>query len=137
MAKAKTESIGRRELEIMQYVADRYPIGVREVAEHMSEVHGLARTSVLTVMERLREKGFLRRKRDGRRWVYSPKEEKASLLRRFVRDFYQNTLQGTLSPFVAYLSDEIDATDDQIDELKQLVRSLEEKKQTSSRKRGQ
>lgn len=128
MAANEANKIGRREWSVMQYVADHHPIGVREVADFMAEERGLARTSVLTVMERLREKGFLDRKRDGRRWVYFPHQEKAELLRGFVRDFYENTLQSTLSPFVAFLSEETTVTDDQLNELKALVKKLEQKR---------
>lgn len=130
MAKSEENKIGRQEWAVMRYVADNHPTGVREVAQHMAEERGLARTSVLTVMERLREKKFLDRKRDGRRWVYFPKEEKADLLRGFVKDFYENTLQSTLSPFVAYLSEETTVSDDQLDELKALVKNLEKKRKT-------
>ena len=135
MAEAEDNKIGRREWAVMRYISDHHPIGVREVADFMAQERGLARTSVLTVMERLREKGFLDRKRDGRRWVYFPQEEKSELLRGFVRDFYENTLQSTLSPFVAYLSEETTVTDDQLDELKALVKNLE-KKRAGKRKGG-
>ena len=50
------------------------------------------------------------------------------MLRGFVRDFYENTLQGALSPFVAYLAEESEVSDEQIDELKQLVSDLERKR---------
>ncbi len=119
----------------MRYIADNHPIGVREVAEFMAEERGLARTSVQTVMEKLREKRFLKRKRESGRWVYFPREEKETLLRGFVRDFYENTLDRALSPFVAYLSEETRVTDEQLDELKQLVKDLE-RKRDADRKRG-
>ena len=131
MGKRKSKnknSIGRREWVIMRFITDNHPIGVREVAEFMLKERGLARTSVLSVMERLREKGFLKRERSANRWVYSPEEEKSQLLRGFVRDFYENTLQGALSPFVAYLAEESEVSDEQIDELKQLVSDLERKR---------
>ena len=99
MGKRKSKnknSIGRREWVIMRFITDNHPIGVREVAEFMLKERGLARTSVLSVMERLREKGFLKRERSVNRWVYSPEEEKSQLLRGFVRDFYENTLQLSL-----------------------------------------
>lgn len=129
--------IGRQEWVIMRYIADHHPIGVREVADHMAQERGLARTSVQTVMEKLRTKGFLKRKRDGRRWVYLPKQEKQTLLKGFVRDFYENTLQGALSPFVAYLSEETDVSEEQLQELKQLVARLEEKQQDANQEPGE
>ena len=132
-AKKADNKIGRREWLIMRYINDNHPIGVREVAEHMREERGLARTSVLSVMERLREKGFLRRERADNRWMYAPKEEKSQLLRGFVRDFYENTLQGALSPLVSYLAEESTVSEEQLDELKQLVKDLEYKREANQK----
>src|SRR5438309_1554535 len=52
-----------RELEILGYVADHAPVSTREVAERFGEPNGLARTTVATLMERLRKKGYLTRRR--------------------------------------------------------------------------
>lgn len=135
MPNEKDSTIGRREWVIMRYIADHHPVSVRAVADYMAEERGLARTSVLTVMERLREKGFLKRKRDGKLWVYSPKQEKSKLLRGVVRDFCENTLGGALSPFVAYLSEETEVTDEQLGELKQLIDKLERQREPSKKPR--
>lgn len=43
-------------------------LSVREVLVQLGE--GLAYTTVMTVMNRLFQKGLLRRRRDGRAWVY-------------------------------------------------------------------
>ncbi len=57
------EPLGRLELEVLQYIADHHPISVREVAAHFAETSGQARTTLLTVMERLRAKGYLKRRK--------------------------------------------------------------------------
>src|SRR5207249_331104 len=54
-------SLGDQELEVLRFVAEHAPISVGEVAERFGEPRGLARTTILTVMERLRKKGFLTR----------------------------------------------------------------------------
>ena len=48
------EALGPLELDVLQYVSDRHPISVREVAEYFAETTGRARTTLLTTMERLR-----------------------------------------------------------------------------------
>jgi predicted transcriptional regulator len=124
MAKAPRQ-LGRAELEILQYVADHHPIRVGEVAEHFAHTTGRARTTVLTVMERLRTKGYLSRKRIDGTWHYSPKLPKGTLLRDLVSRFIDESLAGSLAPFLAYLADADNLTDDEFKELKQLVRDLE------------
>lgn len=124
MAKA-SHKLGRAELEILQYVADHHPIRVGQVAEHFARTTGRARTTVLTVMERLRTKGYLSRKRIGGTWHYSPKLAKGTLLRDLVRRFIDESLAGSLAPFLAYLAEADHLTDDEFNDLKQLVRDLE------------
>lgn len=117
--------IGRMEMEILRFVADRHPVTVREVAEHFAREKGYARTTVLTVMERLRRKGYLTRKKVGGTYQYSPRQPKMSLLQALVRDFVQSVLGGSLSPFIAYLVQEAKLSDEELRELQRLVRDLE------------
>ena len=48
------------------------PALVREVVEDLRGDRPLAYTTVMTVMENLYRKGWLRRERDGRAWRYEP-----------------------------------------------------------------
>src|SRR5262245_36740116 len=101
---APRETLGPLELEVLRHIAEHHPASVREVAEHFAETSGQARTTVLTVMERLREKGYLRRRKSGGVQRYSPTISQAQLLDRLVGEFVDGVLGGAVSPFVAYLS---------------------------------
>ena len=59
-------------------------------------------------MERLREKGYLARTKEGPVHRYAPSEPASDLLRGLVRDFVQKALGGSVSPFVAYLAEDAD-----------------------------
>jgi predicted transcriptional regulator len=48
------------------------PALVREVLDDLRHERPLAYTTVMTVMENLHRKGWLRRERDGRAWRYEP-----------------------------------------------------------------
>jgi predicted transcriptional regulator len=48
------------------------PVLVREVVDDLSRDRSIAYTTVMTVMENLHRKGWLRRQRDGRAWRYEP-----------------------------------------------------------------
>lgn len=123
-----TGPVTRAELEVLRYIHDHTPATVREVAEHFSRTRGHARTTVLTVMERLRRKGYLgRRKVDGVN-QYTPQVSKAELLRELVGGFVEEMLDGSVSPFVAYLSEATDLDDDEIKELRGLVKGLDVRK---------
>jgi BlaI family transcriptional regulator, penicillinase repressor len=113
------------EWELLQYILEHHPITVREVAAQFAETHGHARTTVLTMMERLREKGYLTRRKVNGVNRYSPSESKPDLLQGLVRDFVQKALGGSVSPFVAYLGKEAQLNRTELNELKQLVQEWE------------
>jgi predicted transcriptional regulator len=48
------------------------PTLVREMVDDLHDERPLAYTTVMTVMENLHRKGWLRRERDGRAWRYEP-----------------------------------------------------------------
>jgi predicted transcriptional regulator len=100
---------------------------VAEVVEYVSRTTGRARTTVLTVMERLRGKGCLTRKQIGGVYRYSPKVPNQELLRGLVKDFVDTTLGGSVSPFVAFLSESGPISEDDLNLLKRLVREMEKK----------
>jgi predicted transcriptional regulator len=59
----KPKSIGDQELALLQYLAERGGATAGQAAEEYGAPRGLARSTVLTMMERLRAKGRLDRAR--------------------------------------------------------------------------
>src|SRR5258706_4686009 len=53
------------------------PALVREMVDALHDDRGLAYTTVMTVMDNLYRKGWLRRERDGRAWRYEPARSRA------------------------------------------------------------
>jgi predicted transcriptional regulator len=122
MTKNKTKPrLGKAELEVLKYVQEHAPVSVREVAAGFDQ---LARTTILTVMERLREKGLLAREKVEGVYRYRPRVDQPRLMRSLVEDFVETTLGGTVSPFLAYLNDKGEVSPEELSELKKLVRSL-------------
>ena len=117
--------LGKLELEVLRYIAERRALTVGEVAEGFGVPHHLARTTVQTVMERLWKKGYLIREQQPGIFRYSAQEAQASVLRELIHDFVEKTLSGSLSPFVAYLSETPEVTTEELEELKKLVVRLD------------
>ena len=120
----KTQNIGRAELEILQYVQEHSGVTVREVADHFAATKGHVRTTILNVMERLRKKGHLSRKKVKGIFQYHPSVPKAELLKNLVQDFVERTLGGSITPFMTYLVQDAKLNEDELRDLKQIVRDL-------------
>lgn len=120
--------ISKAELKLLSYINDHHPITVREVADHFAESDAYARTTVLTLMERLRGKGHLVRELIDGLQRYSPAVPKESMQESLVRDFVSRALGGSVSPFVAFLTREARISDAELDDLKRLVTELEKQR---------
>jgi predicted transcriptional regulator len=69
---AVVNKLGELERAVMEVLWDHAePMVVRDVARALAE-RELAYTTVMTVLDRLTKKGFVRRHRDGRAWRYVP-----------------------------------------------------------------
>src|SRR6202167_2075118 len=69
-----------------QLWAWRRPVLVREVVDDLHDDRALAYTTVMTVMENLHRKGWLRRERDGRAWRYEPTGSRSSYTAALMND---------------------------------------------------
>ncbi len=113
--------LGELQLEIMRFLSAQGPLTVGEVAARFGEPRGLARTTILTVMERLRQKSYLTRTHEGGVFRYAPYAGKPQLLRDLVHEFVQKALEGSVSPFFAYLAEGKELSDDEVAALRRLL----------------
>ncbi|MCE5322650.1 BlaI/MecI/CopY family transcriptional regulator [bacterium] len=114
-------NLGELELELLRFITDHSPITVRDASIQFGEERELARTTVLTVMERLRKKGYLKRKSRKGVFEYSPYLKKSDLLKKLISSFADKVLGGSIDPLVAYLAEDADLSDEQISELQRLL----------------
>lgn len=123
------KGVGEQELSVLRYVAEHGPATVGTVAERFGEAQGLARSTILTVMERLRNKGHLTREKVDGVYQYRSLVPASELLAGVVGDFVQRTLAGSLSPFVTYLSEAEDVSEEELQQLQDVVARLKSRKQ--------
>jgi predicted transcriptional regulator len=128
-----TPPLGEQELEVWRFVAERAPVSAREVADRFAEERGLARTTILTVMERLRKKGYLVRRRREGVYEYSPRVPPAEVVQGLVRQFVEKTLAGSVSPLVAYLTHSRQLSREEVAELERLVQALRAEEEAEER----
>jgi predicted transcriptional regulator len=121
----KRKGITPAEVTLLRYILDNQPVTVRQVADYMTEQHGLARTTVLTHMERLRKRHILERTEVDGINQYRATRPPAELLTGLVRDFVDQILGGAVSPLVTYLTQRDDLTEEEIEALEAMVARTE------------
>ena len=124
-------SIGEQEFALLRHIADAGSASVGEVADTFGAERGLARSTVLTMMERLRKKRYLVRKMSDGIFRYRAQASSAKLLQGAVGRFVERNLGGSVSPFLAYLSEGTQLSDEELRELEDVVAKLQ-----SARKKG-
>ena len=117
-------SIGEQELALLRHIADHGSVTVGEAADTFGAPRGLARSTVLTMMERLRLKGHLGRRMADGVYRYRARASSADLLKSAVQRFVERSLDGSVSPFLAYLSEAGRVSDDELRELEEIVARL-------------
>jgi len=94
------------ELEVMQALwACEPPAARADVERALGEGRGMAMTTLLTLLTRLGEKGFLRVEKQGRGNVYTPLVSRQDYLAARSRSFVDQLCGGSIHAFAAALCD--------------------------------
>lgn len=118
--------IGEAEMRLLSFLAERGATTVREAWEEYGQAQGYVRTTVQQMMERLRKKELLTRAPGPGGWRYAATSPKAGILKGAVDRFVRESLGGSLSPFVQYLSEARELSDDDMAALRELVRRMDD-----------
>ncbi len=120
-------SLTTRELAIMKVVWDKGGATVRDVHDALQRRRPVAYTTVMTLMNILQTKGFLRKRRsEERAYFYSPTRPRQQVLRALVADFVDRVFDGAAQPLRVHLVTDEPITDADRAELKRLIESLED-----------
>ncbi len=123
----RKRTLGNLELEILRYITEHAPISVGQVTEGFALPRGLSRSTINTSIERLYKKGYLIRAADtdGDVFRYSPAQPSEEVLSGLVESFVEDTLAGSLHPFVAYFARRKSLSGDEVAQLRALIETLE------------
>lgn len=119
------KSIGSQELALLRFVSEAGQATVGQAAERFGQPRGLARSTVLTMMERLRKKGHLTRRHQHGLYRYASRTTPGTAVTQAVKRFVERTLDGSIAPFVAYLGERERISDDELAELESLLARLQ------------
>lgn len=122
----KQHGLGELELEILKSVWREPGSTVQELTDRLAGERSLARTTVLTVVQRLHAKGFLQRKKVNGVFRFSPTEERGTVISRLIGQFVEKVLDGSAAPFLAYLADAKGLTEEQMEQLRAIVDEIED-----------
>ncbi|MFA6245043.1 MAG: BlaI/MecI/CopY family transcriptional regulator [Candidatus Hydrogenedentales bacterium] len=121
----KHHGLGELELDVLKLVWQTPGSTVQELVDLIAADRACARTTVLTVVQRLHTKGFLTRKKVDGVFRFWGKEEQSKVMTRLIGQFVEKVLDGSAAPFLAYLADSTGLTEAQANKLRDIVREIE------------
>ena len=112
-----------QELAIMKVVWKLESATVRDVFEHLQSRRPVAYTTVLTMMKILEQKGYVKKTRDERAFVYRATRPRSQVIGGMVREFVDRVFDGASRPMLLHLVKQTKLSDK---ERKALLRAIEE-----------
>jgi predicted transcriptional regulator len=121
--RTKSRTLTEQELEIMKVVWELQTATVRDVYEALLRRRKIAYTTVMTMMNILEEKGYLKKRAEDKAHVYRPAQAKAKVIRAMVQEFVQRVFNGSAEPLLVQL-----VKDRQLspEELEKIARTIKE-----------
>ena len=123
MARAEYEHPTELELEILKVLWQESPLPVRDVRAKLEVQAGrsLAHSSVITMLNIMHRKGFLKRRKLGNAFLFSPKVEKESVTGRMMGDLLSRAFGGSPSAMVLNLLETADVDEDELAEIRRMI----------------
>ena len=120
--KRTTVGLSRRERQIMDIVYRRGEASVSEVLGDLAEAPGYS--AVRSFLRILEEKGHLKHKKEGPRYIYLPTRSREHASRTALKRVLQTFFDGSVEQAVAALLDVSDAelTEKQLNELAKVIK---------------
>lgn len=117
-----------QELAIMKVVWRLGRATVRDVYEALRESRRIAYTTVMTMMNILETKGYLKKEKkekDERAYRYRPARPERTVITSMVREFVNRVFDGASQPLLLHLVKDSRLSDEERDELLRLIKESE------------
>jgi BlaI family penicillinase repressor len=118
----KQSTLTPQELEIMKLVWQRDTATVRDVYEALLERRKIAYTTVMTMMKILETKGYLKKRRQDRAFLYRPAHPKSQVIGGMIREFIDRVFNGSAEPLLVHLVKEHQLRDKDLQKIMRMMK---------------
>jgi predicted transcriptional regulator len=122
-------SLGAAEAEILALVWERKEASAQQIWEALPEGRDLAQATVLTVLRRLRDKGFLKSRTVGKAHFFSSAIQPQWVISKTVSELVKRFFGGDAVPLVMHLAETHQIDQNDVKRLQDLLAAAKRKKQ--------
>jgi BlaI family transcriptional regulator, penicillinase repressor len=115
------------QLEIMKVIWRLDEATVRDVYEDLRRHRPIAYTTVMTTMKNMEARGHLKKRPEGRAFVYTSTVPECRMLRDIVGDFIDRVFNGSTEPLMAHLVEERRLSEKDLEKIGRMIREKQKK----------
>jgi BlaI family transcriptional regulator, penicillinase repressor len=113
--------LGNLQLSIMRVLWTRGEGTVTEVHKSLEPSHGLAPTTIATMLKKMEAKGVVEHRSEGRRFIYRPTVSEEAVTRSMVADLTERLFGGNAAALAAHLLEDHEVARADLAQLRRLV----------------
>ena len=121
MPRPRSQNPTPGELEVLQIIWKQGPCTVRQVLDELQKTRPRAYTSVMSLLNVMVNKRLLRRKPQGKAFLYSAAVQEQPTLRRMAGDLVQRVFRGSPGLLVAHALEQTDPSPQELEEMRRLI----------------
>ena len=128
---AAAQVLGELQTAVMEILWRQSPLAVTDVEQKLQKSREIAHTTVLTTLDRMHQKGFLVREKQGKAFVYSPRYSKEEFERGVAQEVLSALLSQFAEPALSAFVELVGEDGEKLDQLEDLIRHKREEKNNS------
>jgi predicted transcriptional regulator len=121
--------LAKSEWNLMDALWSRGQGTATDLQGDLQETQGWAYSTVKTMLDRLVEKGYVKTRRIGNVYEYTPKVKRGAAVTRVIDDLTERILEGSVAPFLSRLIERRALSRQEVDELRGLLDGYTEEPQ--------
>lgn len=118
--------LGETEMEVLHHVWNVGEASVADIRERILKDRNVAYTTIMTVMKNLADKGYLKYRKEGISYIYSAAIDPSNVQYNLVDRLVKKVFHGSPKDLVQTLVKNENLSDKDRDEIKRLIRSMED-----------
>lgn len=118
--------LGNLQLAIMRVLWSHGESTVTDVHKSLEPSHGLAPTTIATMLKKMEAKGVVEHRSEGRRFVYRPTVTEETVTRSMVADLKDRLFGGSAAALAAHLLEDHEVDGSDLLELRRLIEAASE-----------
>jgi BlaI family transcriptional regulator, penicillinase repressor len=118
---ARSVHLGKLQLAIMRVLWEQGELGVSDVHRALEGSHGLAPTTIATMLKKMAAKGVVAHRVEGRRFIYRPTVTEEEVTHSMVADLAERLFGGNAAALAAHLVEAHEVDRGELDALRKRI----------------